>query len=88
MPVTEASAPSPPSVHLRALVTWCVIFPEVALVNVLLSPSANLLETVGRSALVTVIVVPPAVYVFVPLLLAGATRLAARHFRGRRIPRR
>lgn len=86
MPVSEASAPPPPSVHLRALVTWCVIFPEVALVNVLLSPSANLLDTVGRSALVTVIVVPPAVYVFVPILLAGAARLSARRAGERRTP--
>lgn len=70
--------PAQPSVHVRALVTWCVIFPEVALVNWLLAPAADALETVGRSALVTILVIPPAVYFFVPVILKGLVRLRQR----------
>lgn len=67
--------PRQPSVHVRALLTWLVIFPEVALVNWVLSPSEPLGAVVLRSLIVTVVVIPPAVYLFVPLLLRGWARL-------------
>ncbi|MBF4571151.1 hypothetical protein ITJ64_01315 [Herbiconiux sp. VKM Ac-1786] len=62
-------APRQPSVHVRALLTWLVIFPEVALVNWILSPTEPIGATVLRSLIVTVAVIPPAVYLFVPMLL-------------------
>lgn len=66
--------PSAPSVHLRALATWLVIFPEVTLVNLVLSPSSPPVQTTARAALVTIVVVPPAVYLLVPALLRVLSR--------------
>ncbi|WP_066039252.1 hypothetical protein [Herbiconiux solani] len=66
--------PAPPSVHVRAFLTWLVIFPEVALVNWALSPTDPLGPIVLRSLIVTLVVIPPAVYLFVPALLRLWTR--------------
>jgi antibiotic biosynthesis monooxygenase (ABM) superfamily enzyme len=78
-PSATTGPPRPPSVHVRALVTWLVIFPEVALVNWVLSPAEPIGATVLRSLIVTVVVIPPAVYLFVPVLL----RVWARHITDR-----
>lgn len=83
--MTGDAAPDPapaPSVHVRALLTWLVIFPEVAIVNLFLSPGVGLGEIVGRSLIVTLVVIPPAVYLFVPLLLRLWTRTARRRDAG------
>ena len=61
--------PATPSVHVRAFLTWLVIFPEVTLVNWALSPTDPLGPIVLRSLIVTLVVIPPAVYLFVPALL-------------------
>ncbi|MFG6402133.1 hypothetical protein [Microbacterium sp. P04] len=83
-PHAEGAPNQPPSVHVRAFLTWLVIFPEVTLVNWLLSPSEPLGPIVLRSLIVTLAVIPPAVYLFVPLLLKAWVRIAdARTARGR-----
>ena len=80
IPAIAPSLPRTPSVHVRALLTWLVIFPEVAVVNWALSPFDPLGPTVLRSLVVTAVVVPPAVYLFVPALVRLWTRRVTARF--------
>ena len=58
-----------PSIHIRVLATWIVIFPLVALGLAFLGPLLGNLHPVFKAFILTVIIVPLAVYVLVPQLL-------------------
>lgn len=63
------TTPAPPSVHVRALITWIAIFPLVAIGMTAMSPFTLDWHPVLRALVLTAIVVPLAVYVVVPRLL-------------------
>lgn len=76
---TTTAPPAPPSVHVRAAVTWIAIFPMVALGLTVLAPLATDWHPVLRAFVLTIVIVPLAVYVVVPRLLKlYATRIAPR----------
>jgi antibiotic biosynthesis monooxygenase (ABM) superfamily enzyme len=70
--------PAPPTVHERAVITWAAIFPLVVLSQWALTPLIELWPPVLRALAVTLVVVPAAVYVVVPRLMATYLRLAHR----------
>ena len=72
------TAPRLPSVHERALVTWLAIFPLVALGLWALGPVMDGWHPVLRALGLTLVVVPLAVYVVVPRLMAAYLRARAR----------
>lgn len=87
VPSTETARTNTlPSVHIRAALTWLAIFP---LVSVGMLAFASLWEgwhPIMRALVLTLLVVPLAVYLVVPQLLRGygaATRRASRSRRGR-----
>ena len=73
-----SAAPRLPSVHVRALITWLAIFPLVTLAFLALGPLTESWHLVLRILLITLIVVPVAVYLVVPRLLGVYMRLTAR----------
>lgn len=75
---TPARTPAPPTVHERAVITWAAIFPLVALSQWALAPLIGPWPPVLRALAVTLVVVPVAVYVVVPRLIATYLRLARR----------
>ncbi|CAH0181299.1 hypothetical protein SRABI83_01433 [Arthrobacter sp. Bi83] len=75
---TPTRAPAPPTVHERAVITWVAIFPLVALSQWALTPLIGPLPPVLRALAVTLVVVPVAVYLVVPRLIATYLRLARR----------
>lgn len=60
----------PVSVHIRAFATWIVIFPLVALGLTFLGPLMGTVHPVLKAFVLTIIIVPLAVYLLVPNLLA------------------
>lgn len=68
-PVARNSAPTPPSVHARALITWIAIFPLVTLGFFAIAPFAADWNPVLRASVLSVVVVPLAVYLVVPQLM-------------------
>ena len=72
-----AAAPAPPSVHARAVVTWVAIFPLVALGMTAMAPVTEGWHPVLRALVLTLIVVPAAVYLVVPRLMALYLRARA-----------
>ncbi|GAB3565179.1 hypothetical protein GCM10027405_22080 [Arthrobacter alkaliphilus] len=76
------SVPAPPvhvpSVHIRAVITWVAIFPLVAIGMTALTPLTETWHPVMRSLVLTLLVVPTAVYVVVPKLLAAYGSLKRR----------
>ncbi|MFC8039920.1 hypothetical protein ACFUOZ_11250 [Paenarthrobacter sp. NPDC057355] len=70
--------PQGPSVHMRALITWIAIFPLVSVGMLLLGPLMEPLHPVLRALVLTAFVVPTAVYVVVPRLMAGHGALSRR----------
>lgn len=83
------AAPAPPSVHVRAVITWLAIFPLVAIGMMLIAPISESWHPVLRAFVLTLVVVPLAVYVVVPQLMRGYAALRHRpRVRGKRlIPR-
>ncbi|MFT4284001.1 MAG: hypothetical protein QM598_04120 [Protaetiibacter sp.] len=78
-PATQAPAPAaPPSVHIRAAVTWLAIFPLVAIGMTLMAPLTTDWHPVLRALVLTVVVVPLAVYLVVPRLLGLYLRTRSR----------
>lgn len=69
---------TPPSAHVRAVVTWLAIFPLVALGMTAMAPISADWHPVLRALVLTLVVVPLAVYVVVPRLLAGYGALRRR----------
>ncbi|MHC6222573.1 hypothetical protein [Arthrobacter sp. MMS24-S77] len=88
-PVTTSSdiaAPAPvsvhvPSVHVRAVITWLAIFPLVAIGLTILGPLTESWHPALRALVLTLLVVPTAVYFAVPKLLAGYGSLKRRQAR-------
>jgi antibiotic biosynthesis monooxygenase (ABM) superfamily enzyme len=74
------SAPRPPSIHVRAVITWLAIFPLVTVGFFAIAPFATDWNPVLRALVLTLVVVPLAVYVVVPQLMRiyGAIRAGRR----------
>lgn len=70
------NAPQPVSVHVRAVITWIAIFPLVALGLTFLGPALGPLHPVLKAFILTIIIVPLAVYVIVPKLLGLYLKLS------------
>jgi antibiotic biosynthesis monooxygenase (ABM) superfamily enzyme len=81
-PAAAAAPSAPPSVHVRAVITWLAIFPLVAVGMMLIAPISESWHPVLRAFVLTLVVVPLAVYVVVPWLLRRHAAL-----RRRRAPR-
>ena len=62
------------SVHVRAIVTWCAIFPLVAVGMSVMTWVGADWAPVLRALVLTAIVVPLAVYLVVPQLLRAYSR--------------
>ncbi|RAJ38644.1 hypothetical protein K353_04199 [Kitasatospora sp. SolWspMP-SS2h] len=75
---TEPPRPALPSVHVRALITWLAVYPAITLVQVLLGPSLAGLAVPLRVLVLTGLVVPAVVYLFVPVLLKARAALLRR----------
>lgn len=73
---------APPSVHVRAVITWLAIFPLVSIGMIAMAPFTESWHPVLRAFVLTLVVVPLAVYLVVPQLLRAHGRLDARR-RGR-----
>lgn len=73
-----STPPAMPSVHARAIITWLAIFPLVALGMTAMAPFAADWPPVLRAFVLTLIVVPIAVYLVVPRLMALYLRSRAR----------
>ncbi len=73
--------PAPPSVHIRAVITWIAIFPLVTLGFFAIAPFATDWNPVLRAFVLSVIVVPLAVYLVVPQLMRGHGKLRSRRTR-------
>ena len=71
-------ATAPPSVHVRAVITWLAIFPLVAIGMMLIGPISESWHPVLRAFALTLVVVPLAVYVVVPQLMRGYGALRRR----------
>ena len=68
-PVRGPVAPPPPSVHVRAVITWIAIFPLVTLGMFAIAPFSEGWNPVLRALVLTLVVVPLAVYLVVPQLM-------------------
>ena len=64
--------------HVRAVITWLAIFPLVAIGMMLIAPISESWHPVLRAFVLTLVVVPLAVYVVVPQLLRGYGALRRR----------
>lgn len=74
----------PPSVHRRALIIWLSIYPLATLGQLLLRPLTGDLPVPVSTLVLTLLVVPVAVYLVVPALTRANARLSAgRSRRGR-----
>ena len=73
-----AAAPLLPSIHVRALITWLAIFPLVSVSMVTIGPLMEGWNPVLRAFILTLLVVPAAVYVVVPRLFVVYGMLARR----------
>jgi antibiotic biosynthesis monooxygenase (ABM) superfamily enzyme len=73
---TTADPAGPPSVHVRAVITWLAIFPLVAIGMLAIAPFSESWHPVLRAFVLTLVVVPVAVYLVVPRLMRayGALR--------------
>ncbi|MEU1209308.1 hypothetical protein [Nocardia sp. NPDC005825] len=67
-----------PSVHRRALITWLAVYPTITLALALLGPEMGGLPVFVKTLILTVIVVPVAVYLLVPMLMKANQRLTVR----------
>jgi antibiotic biosynthesis monooxygenase (ABM) superfamily enzyme len=80
-PVVAPSAPKPPSVHARAVITWLAIFPLVAIGMLIIGPISVDWHPVARAFVLTLIVVPLAVYLVVPQLMRAYGAIRSRKSR-------
>lgn len=71
-------APPVPSIHVRALITWLAIFPMVAVGLALLGPVSTEWPSILRALVLTVILVPIAVYLIVPALMRAYVAIVRR----------
>lgn len=68
------TTPVAPSVHVRAIITWLAIFPLVALGMTLMGPITVDWHPILRAFVMTLILVPIAVYLIVPRMLGAYMR--------------
>ncbi len=77
-PAAPTGGMKPPSVHIRALITWLAIFPLVTLGFLTIVPAMGDAHPILKVLVLTLVVVPLAVYLVVPNLMKLAGRLAAK----------
>lgn len=77
-PTALSAQPAPPSIHIRAVITWLAIFPLVAMGMMAAAPLMENWHPIFRAMALTMVVVPTAVYVVLPRLFAGYGLLARR----------
>ena len=77
-PAAPAGGVKPPSVHIRALITWLAIFPLVSLGFLTIVPLMGAAHPILKVFVLTLVVVPLAVYVVVPNLMKLAGKIAAK----------
>ncbi|MDF9810562.1 antibiotic biosynthesis monooxygenase (ABM) superfamily enzyme [Aurantimicrobium minutum] len=70
-----AHPPQQVSIHMRAFITWLTIFPLVALGLTFLMPALGDMHPILKALILTLIVVPLAVYLIVPRLLGLYVKL-------------
>lgn len=68
-----------PSVHVRALITWLAIFPLVSLGFLTIVPLMGDAHPILKVFVLTLVVVPLAVYLVVPNLMKLYQRLASKN---------
>ncbi|WP_230667633.1 MULTISPECIES: hypothetical protein [unclassified Microbacterium] len=69
---------APPSVHVRAVITWIAIFPLVTLGFYAIAPFSADWSPILRAFVLTLVVVPLAVYLVVPQLMRAWMAIARR----------
>jgi antibiotic biosynthesis monooxygenase (ABM) superfamily enzyme len=74
----QVPAPPAPSVHARAVITWLAIFPLVAVGMMVVAPLTEGWHSALRALVLTLMVVPVAVYLVLPRLFAGYGALLRR----------
>jgi antibiotic biosynthesis monooxygenase (ABM) superfamily enzyme len=67
---------TPPSAHVRAVITWLAIFPLVSIGMLAIAPFSDAWHPVLRALVLTLVVVPVAVYLVVPQLFRGYAAIA------------
>ena len=72
---------TPPTVHVRAMITWTAIFPLVTLGFYAIKPFAADWPPVLRAFVLSIVVVPLAVYIVVPRLMRAYGKVIARRNR-------
>jgi len=77
-PEEQVIPPAPPSIHVRAAITWLAIFPLVAIGMMAAAPLMESWHPIFRAMALTMVVVPTAVYLVLPRLFAVHGRLARR----------
>lgn len=75
---SSVSVPPAPSIHVRAFITWLAIFPLVSVGMLALGPLMESWHPILRALVLTLLVVPAAVYLVVPKLFAAYGGLAKR----------
>ena len=70
-----ATATRPPSIHAKAVITWIAIFPLVSLGFYAIAPFAGEWNPVLRAFVLSIVVVPIAVYLVVPQLMRAYGKL-------------
>ena len=73
-----AHPPQQISVHVRAFITWLTIFPLVAIGVTFLLPALGDMHPVLKAFILTLIVVPLAVYLIVPRLMGLYIKLSSK----------
>jgi antibiotic biosynthesis monooxygenase (ABM) superfamily enzyme len=69
---------TPPPIHVRAALTWLAIFPLVAIGMTAIAPFSAAWHPVLRALVLTLVVVPVAVYGVMPPLLRAYGMLVRR----------
>ena len=68
----------PPSIHVRAVITWLAIFPLVSIGFYTVIPLMGTAHPLLKVLVLTLLVVPAAVYLVVPNLMKVHGKLTAR----------
>jgi antibiotic biosynthesis monooxygenase (ABM) superfamily enzyme len=69
---------APPSVHVRAIITWTAIFPLVTIGFYAIRPFATDWSPILRAFVLSIVVVPLAVYLVVPNMMRLYGKFIAR----------
>lgn len=69
---------NPPSIHVRAFITWLAIFPLVSLGFVTIVPAMGEAHPLLKVFVLTLLVVPLAVYLVVPNLMKAFMKVSGR----------